>query len=178
MAFQLSNVEAILALDSEYGLAKDGKIPWKSKTDMIFFKNKTINNYVIMGSKTLFTLPNAQPLGNRTNIVVTNQKEKFLNIYKNIENIIFFTIDETIKFIKNNPNFKFFIIGGNQIYNLLLPYCSTIWLTKIKQNYYCDLKFNYNISSYQKELIYEDSELEIFYFYSFSGIIKFGNCKK
>jgi dihydrofolate reductase len=63
---------------------------------------------------------------------------------------------------KNKFN-NFFIIGGNQIYNILLPYCSGIWLTKIKQNYDCDLIFNVDISMYNKEIIYEDTELEIMY---------------
>ena len=35
-------IEAIVAVDNKYGLAKNGNIPWKSKTDMTFFKNKTI----------------------------------------------------------------------------------------------------------------------------------------
>lgn len=61
----------------------------------------------------------------------------------------------------NYKNKKIFIIGGNQIYNQLLPYCSTIWLTKLKENYNCDLIFSYDISTYNKEVIYEDNELEI-----------------
>jgi dihydrofolate reductase len=75
--------------------------------------------------------------------------------------LFFLELEETIDFMKSKPNNKFFIIGGNQIYNLLLPYCSTIWLTKIKQNYNCNLLFTYDISSYTKEVIYEDIELEI-----------------
>ena len=50
-----------------------------------------------------------------------------------------------------------------QIYNIFLPYCSGIWLTKIKQNYDCDLIFNIDISMYDKEILYEDTELEIMY---------------
>ncbi len=161
MSLKLTNVEAILAVDSLFGLAKNGTIPWKSKTDMIFFKNKTLEHTVVMGSKTLLSLPNALPLKNRTNIVITNQKEKYSNMYKNISNIFFLNLEETINFMKLNRNDSFYIIGGNQIYNLLLPYCSTIWLTKIRQNYNCDLIFNYDISTYTKEIIYEDTELEI-----------------
>ena len=37
MSLKLMNVEAILAIDLLNGLAKNEKIPWKSKTDMIFF---------------------------------------------------------------------------------------------------------------------------------------------
>lgn len=116
-----------------------------------------------MGSKTLLSLPNSQPLTNRTNIVVTTQKQKYSNMYNNMSNIYFLNLEETVHFITKNVNNKFFIIGGNQIYNLLLPYCSTIWLTKMKQNYNCDLIFNYDISTYTKEVIYEDTDLQIMY---------------
>ena len=81
MSLILPNVQAILAVDSQFGLAKDGKIPWKNKTDLQFFKNKTINNIVIMGSKTLLSLPNSKPLPNRFNIVITNDPEKYLKNY-------------------------------------------------------------------------------------------------
>jgi dihydrofolate reductase len=161
MSLKLTNVQAILAVDLLNGLAKNDTIPWKSKTDLNFFKSKTLNNTVIMGSKTLLSLPNAMPLKNRTNIVITNQKEKYSNMYKTIDNILFLELKETLDFMKTNISNKFFIIGGNQIYNELLPYCSTIWLTKIKQSYDCDLIFNYDISTYTKEIIYEDTELEI-----------------
>lgn len=163
MSLKLTNVEAILAVDSVNGLAKNDKIPWKSKTDMMFFKNKTIENTVIMGSKTLLSLPNSQPLVNRTNIIITNQKQKYSNMYNNISNIYFLDLQETVHFMTKNVNNKIFIIGGNQIYNLLLPYCSTIWLTKMKQNYDCDLIFNYDTSTYTREVIYEDTELQIMY---------------
>ena len=162
MSLKLINVEAIMAVDLLNGLAKNEKIPWKSKTDMIFFKNKTLENTVIMGSKTLLSLPKSKPLKNRTNIVITNKKDKYSSMYKNISNLFFLDLEQTINFMKLNTNITFYIIGGNQIYNLLLPYCSTIWLTKIKKkNYDCDLIFNYDISSFTKEIIYEDTELDI-----------------
>jgi len=89
MSLKLMNVEAILAIDLLNGLAKNEKIPWKSKTDMIFFKNKTLENTVIMGSKTLLSLPNSKPLKNRINIVITNEKEKYSNLYQDYINCFF-----------------------------------------------------------------------------------------
>ena len=158
--------EAILAIDSNNGLAKNGVIPWKNKTDLQFFKNKTINNIVIMGSKTLLSLPNSQPLKGRQNIVITNQVDKFSKFYSNYtcDEIIFLNVEQTLDIIQNNKESKFYVIGGNQIYNLLLPYCNKIWVTKLKQNYSCDIFFDYDLSFYKKEVIYEDNDLEIICF--------------
>jgi dihydrofolate reductase len=163
MSLKLNNIEAILAVDSLNGLAKNETIPWKNNTDFNFFKNKTLYHTVVMGSKTLLSLPNSMPLKNRINIVITTNKEKYSNMYKNITDIYFLDLQETVHFMKTNTQKKIFIIGGNKIYNLLFPYCSTIWLTKMKKSYDCDLIFNYDISTYTKEVIYEDTEIEIMY---------------
>lgn len=158
----LENVHAILAVDINNGLAKDGRIPWKSKTDLKFFKTQTTNNVVIMGTNTLLSLPNGEPLPNRMNIIVTNNCEKYSKVYNTYQNICFVNAEQVINIIKNGYKDKtIFVIGGNQIYNLLMPYCSTVWLTKIKANYECDLIFNYDLSQFKSEIIYEDLELEI-----------------
>ena len=34
-------MEAILAIDINFDISKDGKLPWKSKKDLRFFFNKT-----------------------------------------------------------------------------------------------------------------------------------------
>lgn len=162
MSVKINNVEAILAIDSNNGLAKDGKIPWKSKIDMKFFKNKTINNVIVMGSKTLLSLPKSEPLNNRINIVVTNDHNKYLNNYSKYDNLWFVNGKNVINILKHCYKDKtIFIIGGSQIYNLLLPYCSTIWLTRIKINYDCDLFFNYDITELKNKVEYEDDELQI-----------------
>jgi len=162
MSVKIINVEAILAVDDNFGLAKEGSIPWKCKTDMAFFKTKTIHNVIVMGSTTLLSLPKSQPLNDRLNIVVTNNYEKYSKIYEKYNNIFFVNLSDAINLIKYSFKDKtVFIIGGNQIYNLFLPYCSTIWITKIKTNYDCDLRFNYDISTYTKIIEYEDNELEI-----------------
>jgi dihydrofolate reductase len=170
-------MEAILALDINNGLSKNGIIPWKSQKDMQFFFNKTKNNVVIMGKNTYFSLPkNSRPLKNRLNIVLTNNPDDFifkneLSKYNNIlftkdDKIYISILDNREKYFNAYPslsrNFNIYIIGGKQIYEIYFPLCQTIWLTQIKQNYMCDLVFEYNYEKEFKEQIYdEDDELKI-----------------
>lgn len=162
MSIKIANVEGILAVDNQMGLAKQNTIPWNSKTDMAFFKSKTLNQVIIMGSNTLLSLPNSEPLKNRMNVIVTNNFEKYLKKYEKYNNIIFVNKSHVLNLLHYCYKDKtIFIIGGNQIYDMLLPYCSTIWLTKIKSNYDCDLILNYNIGNFKKTIIYDDAELEI-----------------
>ena len=159
---KMDNVEGILAVDEKYGLAKNGKIPWKNREDLTFFKNKTINNVVVMGLKTLLSLPKKEPLKERHNIVITGDTDKYSKLYQQFNNIEFVNATNVVNLFKSFSDKTIFIIGGNQVYNLLLPYCSTIWLTKITGDYDCDLFFNYDITLGNKTKIYEDNNIQIF----------------
>lgn len=174
-----TSFEAIVAMDENNGISKQGKIPWKSKIDMKFFKDKTINNIVVMGFNTLLSLPNEAPLRDRLNIVLSrtpynNANNEFLEKYKNL---IFVNETQLLLFIKNpelyltkddkisfnvNPDYKIYLIGGEQIYKTFCRFCSAIWITKIKSKYNCDLIFSYDVSNYEKTTEYEDDDLIIF----------------
>ena len=162
-------IEAIVAVDLKNGIAKDGKIPWKSKTDMKFFREQTTGSIIIMGSTTLLSLPNAMPLPNRLNIVVTRTPSKFTCYpkYSQLDNLLFWDEETLFKFLNNqdlNKNLinsykKIFVIGGQQIYKLLLPFCSSIWVTTIKSDYDCDLLLTIDRS--EAKIYYEDDEIQI-----------------
>ena len=152
-------IEAIVAVDLKNGIAKDGKIPWKSKADMKFFREQTAGNIIIMGSTTLLSLPNAMPLPNRINIVLTRTPEKYTCYpkYSQLENIFFWEEETVLEFLAikklenkflikaeqgQTKNKKIFVIGGKQIYNLLLRFCDSVLVTKIKGDYNCDLQLD------------------------------------
>ena len=166
-------MESIYATDINNGLSKDGIIPWKSKKDMSFFMNKTKYNVVIMGRKTYFSLPEEhRPLKNRLNIILTSKPDQFkhhkeaiftddVNKYKSIlEN----KKDNKQMFPYLNSDFKIFIIGGKNIYEQYIPLCETVWVTRIKKDYSCDLIFEYDLSKQFKEpeIFDKDDELTIY----------------
>ena len=169
-------MEAIVAVDLHNGISKNGVIPWSSKKDMTHFYKKTTGNIVIMGRNTYFSIPEERrPLKNRLNIVLTSQPQ----LYQDISNSnVIFTDDDSIYldffngsekyrsvFPFLNENFKVFVIGGKQIYEKLIPFCDTIWLTQIKKDYNCDLflknEYNFNNKMMVTE-IENDDELVIY----------------
>jgi dihydrofolate reductase len=166
--------EAIVAMDEKNGISVNNCIPWKSKTDLTFFKTKTLNNVVIMGSKTLLSLPNAKPLQNRLNIVLTRNASYYEKKYSNYPNIMFVSEEKLLQFVKNSEscfditkhpylskNYNIYLIGGECVYRTFCIYCSTIWVTKIKSDYKCDLIFLFDLSAYDKIIEYEDDDLQI-----------------
>jgi len=162
-------MEAILALDSNNGISKDGYIPWKSKKDMNFFYNTTKNNVVIMGKNTYLSLPdNCRPLKNRLNIVLTSAPVIFAS---NESNNLLFTNNDLIhedifkdkeRYVNMCPSlscdFKIYIIGGKQVYEKYIPLCKTVLLTRLKQDYSCDLFFNYDYKKEFKEEVYDEDD--------------------
>ena len=67
-------IKAILACDEEWGIGKDGDLPWPhNSADLKWFKDNTVNGIVVMGKSTWDSLPR-KPLPKRKNIVVTRTK--------------------------------------------------------------------------------------------------------
>jgi dihydrofolate reductase len=127
-------VNAILAHDKNYGIGKDGKLPWPhNDADMKWFRECTNGHIVVMGRKTWESLGNKK-LPNRTNIVVTRSQ-----IEGSPDGTYHGEISQLIKMLKlEYPDLKTWIIGGADIYNQALPFCDNIYVTQFKEDYDCD----------------------------------------
>jgi dihydrofolate reductase len=168
-------MEAILALDNKNGLSKENKIPWNCKKDLKFFYDTTVNNVVIMGKNTYFSLPERiRPLKNRLNIVLTSQPDLYSEDTSTHNEVIFTNYDNIYKAILSNRekfgasypflsrNFKIYIIGGKQIYEKFIPLCQAVWVSRIKNDYSCDLFFDYDFEKEFKEVqAGEDDDFKI-----------------
>ena len=68
----MGRIFQIVAVDSNLGIGKDNKIPWKNKEDMNLFKTLTIGKTVVMGRNTWDSLPDRfRPLPNRFNVILS-----------------------------------------------------------------------------------------------------------
>jgi dihydrofolate reductase len=99
---------AIVAVDKNLAIGKDGKLPWHYPADLKFFKETTTGNAIVMGYNTYESI--GKPLPNRVNIVLSRTK--------NIEN-------ENIKVLRSKEELLEFahgydrdtyIIGGAQVF--------------------------------------------------------------
>lgn len=152
------NFELIVACNKKGIIGNNNNIPWYIPEDLKFFRDKTINNIVIMGRKTFESLPN-KILKNRLNIVITNN---YLN-YNNIDNKLIFTNMDNFNYILPNDDRKIFIIGGNNIYKLFFNKCNIINLTIINNYTDGDTLFPYNIDLFNNsnnyKIIYNSNSL-------------------
>ena len=118
-------MKAIVAVDKKWGIGKKNDLLFNLPEDMKFFRKTTLNKVVIMGSNTLKSFPNGNPLKNRTNIVLFPGGEKREDC------IIVDSLDELFAEIKNYDADDVFVIGGAMFYKTMLPYCSEVLVTKV-----------------------------------------------
>src|SRR3569832_1266559 len=70
------NISIIVASGSNNAIGKNNSLIWHLPADMKFFKEKTTGHCIITGRKNYEYIPEKfRPLSNRTNIIVTRQKE-------------------------------------------------------------------------------------------------------
>ena len=116
---------SILHADNKWGIGKKNDLMFHLKKDMAFFRNTTKGHVVVMGENTLLSFPNSQPLKNRTNIVLSKDKN-----YEGIINVHNF--EDFLKIIKEElKKDDVFVIGGASIYKQTLPYVDLVYLTKV-----------------------------------------------
>lgn len=145
-------MKAILSADENWAIGKDNKLLVSIPSDMKFFRTQTAGKAVVMGRKTLESFPNGQPLKNRTNIVFTRNRD-----YQAKDIIVVHTLEELLKEIKKYSSEDVYCIGGGSIYKLLLPYCDTVYVTKIEFAYEADSYFP-NLDEMPEWKITEQSE--------------------
>ena len=129
-------MKAILSADRNWGIGNGTKLLVSIPSDMKFFRQTTTGKVVVMGRKTLESFPNGQPLKNRTNIVLTSNPD-----YKVKDAVIVHSEEELLKTLEQYDSEEIYIIGGESIYRMMLPYCDTVFVTKIDRAFQADTFF-------------------------------------
>lgn len=117
-------MRAIFCADEKWGIGKDNGLLFSLPKDMKFFRETTKGKVVVMGRKTLESFPGGQPLKGRVNIVLSSKKAKEGTVGAK-------SLDELFELLKNYPEDEVFVLGGESVYNALLPYCSEVYVTKV-----------------------------------------------
>ena len=117
-------MRAIFCADEKWGIGKDNGLLFSLPKDMKFFRETTKGKVVVMGRKTLESFPGGQPLKGRVNIVLSSQEAKEGTVGAK-------SLDALFALLKTYPEDEVFVIGGESVYNALLPYCSEVYVTKV-----------------------------------------------
>lgn len=145
-------MKAILSADRNWGIGYQNRLLVSIPSDMKFFRQTTTGKVVVMGRKTLESFPNGMPLKNRTNIVLTGNKD-----YHVKDAVIVHSREELLEELKKYDSDEVYVIGGESIYRMLLPYCDTAYVTKIDRAFQADTFFP-NLDEMDEWVMTEESE--------------------
>jgi dihydrofolate reductase len=161
----------IAAVDKNWAIGKNNSLLVRIPADQKFFRETTTGKVVVMGRKTLESFPGGLPLKNRTNIVLTHNKD-----YKVKDAIVVHSMDELHEELKDYDSEDIFVIGGEKIYEQLLDECDVAHITRIDYSYDADAYFpnldelpEWEITADSEEQTYFDLE---YYFYKYERVGK------
>lgn len=126
----------IVAVDENWAIGNKGELLVRIPNDQKMFRNETIGKVVVLGRKTMDTFPQKQPLPKRTNIILTRNPE-----YTVKDAIVVHSVEELLEELKNYNTEDVYIIGGDSVYQQMLPYCDVAHVTYIEQSYAADSYF-------------------------------------
>ena len=112
---------------------------------------------MVLGRKTLETFPQGLPLPNRTNIIMSTNPD-----YQVKGAIIVHSKEELLEELKKYNTEEVYIIGGESVYRMMLPYCDVAHVTKIDHAYEADAYFP-NLDEMKEWEITADSEEQTYF---------------
>ena len=127
-------LSAIVAVCDDWGIGLDGGMVVENREDMRHFVACTTGHPVIMGRKTLESFPGGRPLKNRRNVVLTRDASfspEGVEVAHSAEEALAAVSDED----------EAWVIGGGQVYELLLPHCQRAVVTRNHCVRPCDTRF-------------------------------------
>ena len=128
-------MKAILSADRNWGIGYQNKLLVSIPSDMRFFREMTEGKVIVMGRKTLESFPNGLPLKKRINVVLTHDRS-----YQVKDAVIVHDKEELLEELKKYQE-DIFVVGGGSVHELLLPYCDTVYVTRIDMEYQADTFF-------------------------------------
>lgn len=111
---------AIVAVSENWGIGKDNALLFHISADLRRFKALTAGHTVVMGRKTLQSLPYGRGLPDRRNIVLSR------SVGFSAENAEVASSPDALALPEDA-----FIIGGASVYRQLLPRCEKVYVTKV-----------------------------------------------
>ncbi len=129
MAVCLVSAIAVLG-ERTRAIGIENKLVWQGLLpDLQRFRALTMSHVVIMGRKTLESLPNPQsPLPGRRCVVITSQPQE---LFPNV--VVMPSFEAALAYASWYSVGEIFIIGGAQIYALGLEYTKRLYLTLVPE---------------------------------------------
>ena len=150
-------MRAIVVVDKNWGIGKKNDLLFRLPADMKHFRETTTGKVIVLGRKTLETFPGGLPLKNRVNIVLTHDRSLQVK-----DAVIVHDKEELMEELKKYQEEDIYVVGGGSVYEMMLPYCDTAYVTRIDMAYQADTFFHNLDEDPEWELVEESDEQTCF----------------
>lgn len=117
-------MNAIVVVDSNWAIGREGQLLFSLPTDMKRFRQLTLGSTVLLGRKTLESFPGGKPLPKRQNVVLTSQDLQAEGV------TCVHSLDALVA--AGQAAESAFVIGGGSVYAALLPSCRRVYVTRVE----------------------------------------------
>ena len=145
----------IAAVCANGGIGKNNDLLFNIPEDKKFFRRMTLGKTVVMGRKTYLSLPGGKGFSDRRNIILSKSAD-----FSPADGEVCRNTEELRAILKNIPDNDIFIIGGAEIYSLLIAECDRAYITHIDASPEADKFFPEMIPNEWR--LAEESETKIF----------------
>ena len=128
----------IVSADAAWGIGRDNQLLCWLRADMKYFKEQTTGHIVVMGRRTLESMPQRRPLPKRRNIVLSSQAD-----YAVAGAEVAHSLTELAALLLPLPSEQIYIIGGASLYRIMLPFCRYASVTRLEATFAADRFFPY-----------------------------------
>lgn len=148
----------IVSADRNWSIGKNGRPLVNIPAERQILLKETAGKTVVMGRKTLETLPGGQPLKGRTNIILSSDPS-----FKVRGAVVCTSLEEALEYLREFDSEDIYILGGESIYRQFLPFCDTIHLTSIDYVYDADLRFPEDLNQSPDWELAEEGEEQTYF---------------
>lgn len=130
-------ISYILAMDEGRGIGIDNRLPWHLPADLAYFRQKTTGSTILMGRKTYDSL--GKPLPKRTNVILTRDESfqaEGCTVIRSFEDVV-----RQYGRGGRSEEEELFVIGGAEVFRLLMPYADRLYITEIAHSFEADTFF-------------------------------------
>ncbi len=127
-------ISLIVAMDTDRGIGKNGRMAWHIGSDLNRFKAITMGHHILMGRKTFEAIGRSLP--GRVMIVLTHRKS-----YRPEGCLVAHSLKSAFTLARKNKEAELFIIGGGDVFSQSIKLADKIYLTSVHTNINADVFF-------------------------------------
>lgn len=118
-------MQLVVNVTENWGIGMENQLLVTISADLKRFRQLTTGKTVILGRSTLATFPGGKPLKNRRNLVLSRSRDLAIDGAE-----VYHDLPTLLRAVRELEPDSVSVIGGASVYEALLDYCDTAFVTK------------------------------------------------